>query len=93
MAKMENLRFGVKVMAGQTVLDNDQVSLYIKGEFNGETYGNYVLFEFEKGKRLEVPAGAFERAVRDLLEGMQDAEEYLIEQERSCHKDRGGGDA
>lgn len=93
MAKMENLRFGVKVMVGKTVLDNDQVSLYIKGEFNGETYGEYVLFEFEKGKRLEVPAGAFERAVRDLLEVMQAAEETLNEQERSCHKDRGGGDA
>ena len=93
MAKMENLRFGVKMMVGKTLLDNDQVSLYIKGEFNGETYGEYVLFEFKKGERLEVPVGAFERAVRDLLEVMQAAEETLNEQEWSCHKDRGDGDA
>lgn len=77
MAKLENLRFGVKIMPAQTPLDENQMSLYIKGEFGGETYGTYVRFLLGHDVKLEVPAELFLNAVSELQESMRQIAEEL----------------
>lgn len=90
MAEMKNLRFGVKMMPAQTPLDENRMSLYIRGEYGGESHAEYVLFRCGVGDRVEIPAEVFEKAVSELRWNMRKKETELQLQEAAvgckwCH--------
>ena len=74
---MEKLRFGVEIMRGNTLPGEDGMRLYIKGEFDGKTYGTYVHMAIDRGVGFEVPVNVFAGAVSELQETMRQIEETL----------------
>lgn len=84
MAEMQNLRFGVKLMPAKSPLDEDEMSLYIKGEYGGESYGVCVRILCGAGGRMEVPAEAFEKAVSQLRFDMIRTEAELQRRTAGC---------
>ena len=75
---MQNLRFGVEKMYCNAVPGQDGIRLYIRGEFDGKTYGTYVTLNADSGfDGNEVPAEVFTTAVRELQETMEQIEEQL----------------
>lgn len=84
MADMKNLRFGVKMMPARTPLDENEMSLYIRGEYGGESYGEYVLFRCGVGDLMEVPAEEFAKAVSQLQWVMRRTEAELQKGVAGC---------
>lgn len=76
MADCENKRFGVKMMRSATPLEDHKLSLYWRFEFDGETYGDYLLFSC-RDDRFEVPVDKFVDGAIHLRRQMELAAEEL----------------
>lgn len=75
MAKCENKRFGVKIFPAKSPLEEEKLSLRWRFDFDGERYGDYLLFACNEN--FEVCADEFVEGVELLRNQMEQAAEML----------------